>query len=207
MEKRYLTHDDIPDIQTPCYITSEGDVYQWSNRKKAVIQKTPFYDRFHDKSVVNVAISNEKYKNGARTIAVATYVYRCFSGDKNLPKQINLAYRDGDPMNCNIDNLFIRSERFNKNPRVRRVKVGGKVKKVRVRPDEEVTNEIGLQVLDKRLVLSDFDSVMTFLDMQREHRDRVYADTQLTIDTTDWTAPQLRKLLKIRARLGDAIIK
>ena len=205
MEKRYLTHEDIPNIQTPCYITSDGQVYQWSNRKKAVIQKTPFYDRFHDKSIVNVALTT--LKNGSRTIAVATYVYRYFSGDEKIPKQLNLAYRDGDPMNCNIDNLFIRSERFHKNPRVRRVRVGGKVKKVRVKPDEEVVNEIGLQVLDKKLVLSDFDSVMTFLDMQREHRDHVYADTQLTIDTTDWTAEQLRKLLKMRVRLGDAIIK
>ena len=202
-ERRYLTHDDIPDIQTPCYITSEGDVYQWSNRKKAVIQKTVFYDRFHDKSVVNVATSNEKYKNGARTIAVATYVYRCFSGEENLPKQINIGYRDGDPMNCNITNLYIRDVRYNKNPRFRRNADG---KKVRVNPDE-VTNEIGLQVLDKKLVLSDFDSVMTFLDMQREHRDHVYADTQLTIDTTDWTADDLRKLLKLRKVLDDVIIK
>ena len=207
MEKRYLTNEDIPDIQTPCYITSTGELYQWSNRKKAVIQKTPFYDRFHDKAIVNVATSNEKYKNGARTIGVATYVYRCFSGDENPPKQINIGYRDGDPMNCNIENLFIRTERFHKNPRVRRVRVGGKIKKVRVKPDEEVTNEIGLQVLDKKLVLSDFDSVLAFLDMQREHSERVLADTQLTIDTTDWTAEQLRKLLKIKTRLVDVIIK
>ena len=204
MEKRYLTEEDIPNIQTPCYITSTGELWQWSNRKKDLIQKSAFYDRFHDKSVVNVATSNEKYKNGARTIAVATYVYRCFSGDENLPKQINIGYRDGDPMNCNIDNLFIRTDRYNKNPRFRRNKDG---KKVRVKPDEEVTNEIGLQILDKKLVLSDFDSVMTFLDMQREHSERVLADTQLTIDTTDWTAEQLRKLLKMRARLVDVIIK
>lgn len=204
IKKRYLTHEDIPNIQTPCYITSTGELWQWSNRKKDLIQKSAFYDRFHDKSVVNVATSNEKYKNGARTIAVATYVYRCFSGDENLPKQINIGYRDGDPMNCNIENLFIRTDRYNKNPRFRRNKDG---KKVRVRSDEDIVNEIGLQILDKKLVLSDFDSVMTFLDIQREHRDHVLADTQLTIDTTDWTAEQLRKLLKMRARLGDSIIK
>lgn len=204
IKKRYLTHEDIPNIQTPCYITSTGELWQWSNRKKDLIQKSAFYDRFHDKSVVNVATSNEKYKNGARTIAVATYVYRCFSGDENLPKQINIGYRDGDPMNCNIENLFIRTDRYNKNPRFRRNKDG---KKVRVRSDEDIVNEIGLQILDKKLVLSDFDSVMTFLDIQREHRDHVLADTQLTIDTTDWTAEQLRKLLKMRARLGDTIIK
>ena len=204
IKKRYLTHEDIPNIQTPCYITSTGELWQWSNRKKDLIQKSAFYDRFHDKSVVNVATSNEKYKNGARTIAVATYVYRCFSGDENLPKQINIGYRDGDPMNCNIENLFIRTDRYNKNPRFRRNKDG---KKVRVRSDEDIVNEIGLQILDKKLVLSDFDSVISFLDMRREHRDHVLADTQLTIDTTDWTAEQLRKLLKMRARLGDTIIK
>lgn len=204
-ERRYLTHEDIPEILTPCYITSDGQVYQWSNRQKAVIHKTPFYDKIHDKMIVNVATS--KYKNGARPINVASYVYRYFSGEENLPKQINIAYRDGDPMNCNIDNLFIRSERYNKNPRFRSVKIGDKIKKVRVRPDEEVVNEIGLQIINKRLELSDFDSIMTFFEIQREHRERVLADTHLTIDTTDWTADQLRKLLKMRARLGDALIK
>ena len=201
-QKRYLTHDDIPNIQTPCYLTSTGELWQWSNRKKSVIQKSVFYDKIHDKAVVNVAIST--IKNGARTIPVATYVYRYFSGEENLPKQTNLGYKDGDPMNCNIDNLYIRDERYNKKPRFRRTADG---KKVRVRSDEDVVNEIGLQIVNKRLVLSDFDSVMTFLDMRREHRERVLADTQLTIDTTDWTAEQLRKLLKMRARLGDSIIK
>ena len=204
-ERRYLTHDDIPNILTPCYITSTGEVYQWSNRQKAVIHKTSFYDKIHDKMKVNVATS--QYKNGARSISVAPYVYRCFSGEENLPKQINIGYRDGDPMNCNIENLFIRSERYNKNPRFKRVRVGGKIKKVRVGSDEEVVNEIGLQVMNKRLELSDFDSVMTFFDLKREHRERVLADTHLTIDTTDWTADQLRKLLKMRARLTDIIIK
>ena len=202
MEKRYLTHDDLPEILTPCYITSTGELYQWSNRKKAIVKKSAIHDRIHDKMIVNIATS--KYKNGSRPINVASYVYRYFSGEENLPKQINIGYRDGDPMNCNIDNLFIRTDRYNKNPRFRRNKDG---KKVRVRSDEDIVNEIGLQVLDKKLVLSDFDSVMTFLDIQREHRDHVLADTILTIDTTDWTAEQLRKLLKMRARLGDTIIK
>ena len=204
IKKRYLTHEDIPNIQTPCYITSTGELWQWSNRKKDLIQKSAFYDRFHDKSVVNVATSNEKYKNGARTIAVATYVYRYFSGEENLPKQINIGYRDGDPMNCHIDNLYIREVRYNKNPRYRSIDGG---KKVRVMTDEDMVNKYGFQIHDKSLVLSDFDSVMIFLDMQREHRERVLADTQLTIDTTDWTAEQLRKLLKMRARLDDVIIK
>lgn len=201
-QKRYLTHDDIPNILTPCYITSTGELWQWSVRKKDVIKKSVFHDKIHDKAVVNVAVST--MKNGSRLIPVATYVYRCFSGDENPPKQINIGYRDGDPMNCDISNLFIRTDRYNKNPRFRRTADG---KKVRVRSDEDVVNEIGLQIVNKRLVLSDFDSVMTFLDMRREHRERVLADTILTIDTTDWDAEQLRKLLKMRARLGDSLIK
>lgn len=204
-ERRYLTHEDLPEILTPCYITSTGEIWQWSNRQKAIVRKSAIHDKIHDKMIVNVATS--KYKNGSRPINVASYVYRYFSGEENLPKQINIGYRDGDPMNCNIDNLFIRSERYHKNPRFRRMNIGGKIKKVRVRSDEDVVNEIGLQVMDRRLVLSDFDSVMTFFDVKREHRERVLADTHLTIDTTDWTAEQLRKLLKMKARLDDVIIK
>lgn len=202
IKKRELTHYDIPNLLTPCYLTSTGELWQWSNRKKSVIQKSVFYDKIHDKAVVNVAIST--IKNGARTIPVATYVYRYFSGEENLPKQTNLGYKDGDPMNCNIDNLYIRDERYNKKPRFRRTATG---KKVRVKPEEDITNKFGLQIIDKSLVLSDFDSVMTFLDMKREHSKKVLSETKLTIDTTDWTAEQLRKLLKMRARLGDAIIK
>ena len=201
-QRRYLTHDDIPNLLTPCYITSTGELYQWSNRKQDLIKKTVFYDKTHDKAVVNVAVTT--IKNGSRSLSVATYVYRYFSGEENLPKQTNLGYKDGDPMNCNIDNLYIRTDRYNKNPRFRRTATG---RKVRVKPEDEVTNKFGLQIVNKRLVLEDFDSVMLFLDMRREHRERVLADTQLTIDTTDWTAEQLRKLLKMRARLGDSIIK
>ena len=204
-ERRYLTHEDLPEILTPCYITSTGEIWQWSNRQKAIVRKSAIHDKIHDKMIVNVATS--KYKNGSRPINVASYVYRYFSGEENLPKQINIGYRDGDPMNCNIDNLFIRSERYHKNPRFRRMNIGGKIKKVRVRSDEDVVNEIGLQVMDRRLVLSDFDSVMTFFDVKREHRERVLADTHLTIDTTDWTADDLRKLLKLRKVLDDTIIK
>ena len=203
-ERRYLTHDDFPTILLPCYITSTGEVWQYSKRYKKIVQRKPMHDRTHDKAVVNLANDRSVAKYDVRPLPLATAVYRYFSGDTNIGQQLNLDYRDGDPMNCNIDNLFIRAERYNKKPRFRRNKDG---KKVRVRSDEDVVNEIGLQVLDKKLVLSDFDSVMTFLDIQREHRDHVLADTQLTIDTTDWTAEQLRKLLKMRARLGDAIIK
>lgn len=203
-ERRYLTHDEFPTILLPCYITSTGEVWQYSKRYKKIVQRKPMYDRTHDKAVVNLANDRSVAKYDVRPLPLATAVYRFFSGDTNIGQQLNLDYRDGDPMNCNIGNLFIRTERYNKKPRFRRNKDG---KKVRVRADEDVVNEIGLQVLDKKLVLSDFDSVMTFLDIQREHRDHVLADTILTIDTTDWTADELRKLLKMRARLGDTLIK
>lgn len=204
---RHLTHDEFPTILLPCYITSTGEVWQYSKRYKKVVQRKPMYDRTHGKAVVNLANDRTIAKYDVRPLPLATAVYRYFSGDANIGQQLNLDYRDGDPMNCNVENLFIRAERYNKKPRFKRVKIGGTIKKIRVRSDEDIVNEMGLQIMDKRLVLSDYDSVMTFLDIQREHRESVLADTQLTIDTTDWTAEQLRKLLKMKARLADTIIK
>lgn len=204
---RHLTHDEFPTILLPCYITATGEVWQYSKRHKKVVQRKPMYDRTHDKAVVNLANDRTIAKYDVRPLPLATAVYRYFSGDANIGQQLHLDYRDGDPMNCNVENLFIRAERYNKKPRFKRVKIGDTIKKIRVRSDEDIVNELGLQIMDKRLVLSDYDSVMLFFELQREHRESVLADTQLVIDTTDWTAEQLRKLLKMKARLTDTIIK
>lgn len=201
-ERRYLTHDDYPNILLPCYITSTGEVWQWSKRYKKVVQRKPMYDRTHDKAVVNLANDRTIAKYDVRPIPLATAVYRYFSGDANLSQQLNLDYRDGDPMNCNINNLFQRAERYNKHPRN-----GKKPKRSKVQEDHDldITDIYGVQYYPKRLVLSDYDSVMLFFDMKKAHPQAT--ETKLTIDTTDWTAEQLRKLLKMKARLTDTIIK
>lgn len=201
---RHLTHEDFPDILLPCYITSTGEVWQYSKRHKKVVQRKPMYDKTHDKAVVNLANDTATAKYETRPIGLASYVYRYFSGAE-IGGQLNLGYRDGDPMNCNINNLFQRAVRYNKHPRIRRTPTGCKVQ---VDHDEEkldITDIYGLQYYPKRLVLSDYDSVMVFFDMKKAHP--TAAETKLTIDTTDWTAEQLRKLLTMRARLTDTIIK
>ena len=203
MDKRYLTHEDIPHIITPCYITPNGEVWQWSNKKKAVIKKAVFYDKIHDKAVTNVMVSPDSTAR-SKTISIGRYVYKSFSGEKVFGNNLMLGYRDGNVMNCHIDNLYIREVRYNKNPRYRSIDGG---KKVRVITDEDMVNKYGFQIYDKSLVLSDFDSVMTYLDLKRDHENTVLAKTTLTIITTDWTADELRKLLKMKNRLGDTIIK
>jgi hypothetical protein len=159
------------------------------------------YDKNHDKAVVNLANDTATAKYETRPIGLASYVYRYFSGAE-IGGQLNLGYRDGDPMNCNINNLFQRAERYNKHPR-------NGYKPTRRQADHEekldITDIYGVQYYPKRLVLSDFDSVMLFFDMKKAHP--TATETKLTIDTTDWTAEQLRKLLKMKARLTDTIIK
>ena len=205
-ERRYLTHDDYPDILLPCYITSTGEVWQWSNREKKMTQRKVFYDKTHDKAVVNLA-NNGSGKHWSRSISLATFVYRHFGEytDKKL-KLHHIGYRDGDVMNCNIDNLYKREVRYNKNPRVRKTPV--KKKKENPTVDTPVVPPIfGIQTHTMRVVLSDIESVYTFLDMRRAYSKKVLSETKATIDTTDWTADDLRKLLKLRKVLGDTIIK
>lgn len=200
----HLSHEDFPDILLPCYITSTGEVYQWSKRYNKVVQKKPMHDKTHDKAVVNLA-NDTTAKYETRPIGLASYVYRYFSG-KEIGSKLNLGYRDGDCMNCNINNLFQRDVRYNKHPRVKRTTTGRKVQ-VEYEGEEKPNNTdiCGMQNYQKSLVLSDFDSVMLFFEMKRTYP--TAAETKLTIDTTDWTAEQLRKLLKMRKRLDDAIIK
>lgn len=202
---RHLSHDDFPHILLPCYITSTGEVWQWSKRYKKVVQRKPMYDKTHDKAVVNLANDTATAKYETRPIGLASYVYRYFSGAE-IGSQLNLGYRDGDCMNCNISNLFQRDVRYNKHPRVRRTPTGRKVQ-VEYEGEEKpnITDIYGLQYYPKSLVLSDFDSVMLFFEMKRAYP--TAAETKLTIDTTEWTAEQLRKLLKMKARLTDVIIK
>lgn len=202
---RHLSHDDFPDILLPCYITSTGEVWQYSKRHKKVVQRKPMYDKTHDKAVVNLANDTATAKYETRPIGLASYVYRYFSGAE-IGGQLNLGYRDGDPMNCNISNLFQRAVRYNKHPRIRRTPTGRKVQVDHEGEEKlDITDIYGLQYYPKRLVLSDYDSVMLFFEMKKAHP--TATETKLTIDTTDWTAEQLRKLLKMRSRLDDAIIK
>lgn len=202
-ERRYLTHDDYPDILLPCYITSTGEVWQWSNRAKMMTKRTVIYDKIHDKATVNL-INDKNAKHWSRSIPLAANVYKYFGKDRDIKQKIHhLGYRDGDCMNCHIDNLYKREERYNKNPRVRK----NKVRKKATADDHVAPDIFGIQTDTMRVVLSDIDSVYTFLDMKRAYSKKVLSETKLTIDTTDWTSDDLRKLLKLRKVLDDAIIK
>lgn len=209
-ERRYLTHDDYPDILLPCYITSTGEVWQWSNRAKMMTKRTVIYDKIHDKATVNL-INDKNAKHWSRSIPLAANVYKYFGKDRDIKQKIHhLGYRDGDVMNCSIDNLYKREERYNKNPRVRKSRVSKKSTASRsdVECEKQVIPDIyGIQTDTMTVVLSDIESVYTFLDMKRAYSKKVLSETKATIDTTDWTADDLRKLLKLRKVLDDALIK
>lgn len=204
-DKRYLTQEDIPEIDTPCYVTRSGEVWQWSRRYKKMVKRSVHLERKHKYCRVGLSlVKGAKYN--CTSLCLPSLVYRCFTDENDLPNNIYINYHDGDPNNCSFDNLY---------------RTGGYIRQVE--PEEIIgvprrrrsnrtpvyrpMKNYGLQEKENVLLLSDYDSVMTFLDMQDEHRESVLADTQLTIDTTDWTADQLRKLLKMKARLDDALIK
>ena len=174
-------------------------------------KRTVIYDKIHDKATVNL-INDKNAKHWSRSIPLAANVYKYFGKDRDIKQKIHhLGYRDGDVMNCSIDNLYKREERYNKNPRVRKPRVSKK--STASRSDVECKKKsadpdiYSLQTDTIRVVLSDIDSVYTFLDMKRAYSKKVLSQTKLTIDTTDWTADDLRKLLKLRKVLDDALIK
>lgn len=214
---RYITNDDIPNVVEPCYITSDGELYQWSIRRNQMMEKAVFYDRSNNTAKVNIMLYDRDTKGRttkAKTVSVASLVYRYFNGIGFGKKRLDIGHHDHDVMNCHLDNLYLIDIKNISNPR------GSYQKNVKdeeggsegVESEESVELEstphsriYGLQNCPLSLVLSDIDSVMTFLEMKKAHPNAV--ETKLTIDTTDWTADDLRKLLKIRARLGDTIIK
>ena len=95
-ERRYLTHDDYPDILLPCYITSTGEVWQWSNRAKMMTKRTVIYDKIHDKATVNL-INDKNAKHWSRSIPLAANVYKYFGEDSNIKQKIHhLGYRSNN---------------------------------------------------------------------------------------------------------------
>lgn len=198
---RYITDADIPNIVSPCYITSSGELYQWSVRQNEIKKKKIFYDKTHDKAKTNIMVYGDDGKLKSKPVSVASIVYRYFNGvDLDMKKQLDIGHHDNDVMNCSLENIYLRDIRYHKNPRS--LASYHKATEFDSTPHNGI---FGLQYGDMTLVLSDFDSVMTFLEMKGHHRDA--AVTKLTIDTTNWTTEQLRKLLKNKSKLSDTIIK
>jgi hypothetical protein len=190
-KRRYLTQDDIPYLEQPCYITDSGDVYQYSRKEKKVIHKKVRYD--DRQRVVKVSLSLQQgARNGTTAIVVATYVYRCFTDEKSIPDRLFINYKDGDPMNCAFNNLY-RTEKF-----------VGEFNKSRKTTRK---NTYGLQSINNVLTLSDLLSVKAFIELKIAHCKKNIAKTDLVIDTTGWSSEDLQELGKISHMDGVCIKK
>lgn len=182
----YLTEEDIPDLDTPCYVTDKGEVYQFSRRENRIVQRTMYLDK--RTNYLRVSISLKKgSKNNTTSLCLAPIVYRCFSGEENLPKKMHLNHRDNNPANCCIDNLY-RTDKINRN----------KVFKKRQLTTCKQLRKLGIQPCDEKLTLSDLNSIICFLSMKKEHSRNYLAKTYLVIDTNGWSENDLNRLKKMK---------
>lgn len=190
-KRRYLTQEDIPYLEQPCYITDSGEVYQYSRKEKKVIHKKVRYD--DRQRVCKVSLSLQQgARNGTTAIVVATYVYRCFTDETVIPDRLFINYKDGDPMNCAFNNLY-RTEKF-----------VGEFNKSRKTTRK---NTYGLQSRDNILILSDLLSVKAFIELKIAHCKKNIAKTDLVIDTTGWCEDDLLLLGDIPKMKGVSIKK
>lgn len=189
---KHLTQDDIPYLDTPCYVTDSGEVYQWSKTQQEYLKRTAsFGDSKHARVYLRLIPEAPNYSS---TKAVATLVYRAFSNE-DLPDCIFLDYKDGNPNNCAYDNLY----RTKKAPYRPRQKTNQKPKKV---------GRFFLQQEEMELVFHDINTVKCFLSMKREYEDIDYVRrTDIMIDTTGWSSEDLQELGKISHMDGVSIKK
>lgn len=183
----YLTEEDIPNLDTPCYITDKGEIYQISRRDKRIVQRSMHTDIRYNYLRVSLSLKKGCGKN-TTSLCVAPIVYRCFSGEENLPMKIHLNYYDGNPRNCSISNLY-RTEKFNEENKVLHKRKYTTCKQLR---------KLGIQPCDETLTLSDLDSIKCFLSMKKEHSRNYLAKTNLIIDTNGWSENDLNRLKKMK---------
>ena len=105
--------EDIKDVITPCYVTSDGDVYQIAPDGKTMELRNKSYIKKINKVVVT--LRNKKgCKSVARQVIVDTLVYKSFSTENITVERLYITHKDGDVYNCNINNL-VRSATFDRN--------------------------------------------------------------------------------------------
>lgn len=183
---RYITQDDIPHLITPCYITSTGEVWQYSNKTKSMRKRKVRYDEKFKIAKTTLCL-DKSAKHCSTSINLATTVYRYFSDDDNIAGKIYINYKDGDPCNCSIDNLYRTSE-YVREPQLGRT----------INRKDILYGEYGVQCYEKRLLLSDYSSVMCFLQLKAKYEKTPnIANTKLCIDIANWSENEVKNLEKL----------
>lgn len=176
--------EDIKDIITPCYVTSDGDVYQISPDGKTMELRNKNYIKKINKVVVT--LRNKKCcKSVARQVVVDSLVYKSFTTEKITQKRLRIEHKDGDIYNCRIDNLvhnvFNRTE-YNRNYcQKRRTKIN-----------------------TKKLIFNDFNSVIEMLKLRAKYK-HITNSEKFIIDTTGWAADDINYIKRLKLDAGVKI--
>jgi hypothetical protein len=120
--------------------------------------------------------------NYSTDVHLPSLIYRAFTDEKNLPERIYINYRDKDPMNLQIDNLY-RTDKYEGEPHP-----------PRSQKNKRPLSRYGLQRYDESLLLSDIDSVICFLKLKMKYCHKPIAKTDLVIDMSGWSNSDILQL-------------
>lgn len=174
--------EDIKDIVTPCYVTSDGEVYQIAPDGKTMELRNKNYIKKINKVVVT--LRNKKCcKSVARQVIVDSLVYKSFSEEKITMKRLKITHKDGDIYNCHIDNLvhdvFDRAE-YNRNYRKK------------------------IQKHKRTIKFSDFNSCIEMLKLRTKYK-HITNSEDFVIDTTGWKADDINYIKRLKLDAGVKI--
>ena len=184
---KHITNDDIQGVVTPCYITSQGECYQYNKKLNKIVKKALYYDKQcnSNKIVIN------KQGGKCTTMILATTVYRYFSGETNLPKNISIGYKDSNPQNCAIDNLI-------RVPQKRKTSKRQPYKKRKIKQNAVNLAEITKKKKKETLTLTDFSSFLSIFSLMKRHKPLELTPNEVMIDTKYLSPEELNRLKKIK---------
>lgn len=175
--------EDIKDVITPCYVTSDGDVYQIAPDGKTMELRNKSYIKKINKVVVT--LRNKKCcKSVARQVVVDSLVYKSFTTEQITFKRLKITHKDGDIYNCHIDNLVHKT--FDRNEYYRNYRKKNQKPKI------------------KKLIFSDFNSIIEMLKLRTKFK-HITNSENFIIDTTGWQEDNINYLKKLKLDAGVEI--
>lgn len=188
---KHITNEDIQGVITPCYITSQGECYQYNKHKKKVVKKTPYFD----KQTKNIKITINKHGGKSTTMTLSTSVYKYFSNEKHLPLSLFLRHKDGDITNCDINNLE-RIREYTHIPEYSERKHREKYSKNREKSDKMA--EITKKKKKQTLTLTEFSSFLALFWLMKRHKPTEITPNEVILDTKYLSPEELNRLKKMK---------
>ena len=184
---KHITNDDIQGVVTPCYITSQGECYQFNKKLNKIVKKALYYDKQcnSNKIVIN------KQGGKCTTMILATTVYRYFSGETNLPKNISIGHKDGNQLNCCIDNLIRERQKRKSSKRL-------PYKKRKIEQKSVNLAEITKKKKKDSLTLTEFSSFLALFSLMQRYKPLEITPNEVILDTKYLSPEELNRLKKMK---------